>query len=271
MPLSKRVRVAAAKRAAVMSSAAFQDWWASRRHIHPVPSDPYRAFMIDRGIPAQIVEHEIWEPRTNRTDVIPVDIVKGQRHNRPREHHHYRLDYLPYAARPIGKHTPEEQELEAHVTKMAEKYHVPVPQIIFERGEGEMSSAYFQVSDYRNFSKPFIKIGVRGLNKKTLPKHKAVIGHEMGHHVHHTGADALLTGMNIRGALGAPRAEKERAAWAIADPFMTDQRAVQKWAKKFALGTYLGTSGHGKRGVDWGRNGVAAAILGSPPKRKKRR
>jgi hypothetical protein len=40
---SKRREAAAAKRRAVMSTKAFGEWWSARQHIHPVPSDPYRA------------------------------------------------------------------------------------------------------------------------------------------------------------------------------------------------------------------------------------
>lgn len=240
--MTKRQRTAAARRAAIMSTVEFQTWWAARRHIHPIPSDPFRAFMIDRGLVARLLDKETWKPRTNRTDLVPVDNYQRAGRKQPRRRyrpHRFRAGYLPVPARPIGKLTKEEKEIKALVAKMAEHYHVPEPDIFFERKQGEAIGSMH----HGGFGgiKPFMRLGVRDL-KKQLPKAKAVAAHEMGHHVHKRGAESILGSLNIRGYGEAMTKEKEKIAWKIADPFLTDQRAVQKWVKKMYLGTYLGTT-----------------------------
>lgn len=243
--MTKRQREAAAKRAAIMGTREFQEWWRARCRIHPIPSDPFRAFMIDRGIPAPITTKEDWKPRTNWVDTVPIDNFhggKGRRRSRrtPRKPPQFRKGYVPKAARPIGKLTPLEEQLKAHVRKMAEHYHVPEPEIFFERGEGQLASAAYLGGAFG--VKPFLKIGVKGLKEKSLPLHLGTTGHEMGHQVHRRGQVGLLKALSIKGFYESGKIEQERIAWKIADPFMTMKRPAQKWLKKFALGSYLGTS-----------------------------
>lgn len=272
--LSKRQRAAAAIRAKVMGSRDFQTWWAARRHLAPLPTDPYRAYMIDKGILAPPVEHDVWKPRTNRSDLIPVDIPMnaparkvqslGRKHAKQ---HHYRQGYTPTAARPRPELTADQKEIVTLIESMAKHYNTSVPDIFFEKGA---SAGYYQGHGGVYGIKPFIKLNA---NRKNIPQQKASAAHEMGHHVHNVGAESVLGDIGANAFQTSHRIEREKTAWKIADPFMTDNRKVQKWRKKFALGTYLGTSGHGKRGVDWGfSGGVSKAILGeSKPKSRRHR
>ena len=117
--MTKRQRTAAARRAAIMSTVEFQEWWRARIHLHPIPSDPFRAFMIDRGLMARHLDKETWKPRTNRSDLVPVDNYHGARKQPRRRYrpHRFRESYLPISARPIGKLTEQEKEIKALVAK----------------------------------------------------------------------------------------------------------------------------------------------------------
>ena len=58
----------------VLRSKAFNDWWEVRQEVDPVPSDPYRAFMIDRSLHARVDNPKIWEKYPNRRDEPDVDL-----------------------------------------------------------------------------------------------------------------------------------------------------------------------------------------------------
>lgn len=236
--LTKRQREADARRRQVMSSYAFQEWWSARRHIHPVPSDPFRAFMIDIGLTAKIHRKEIWRGRTHRADYPPIDLPRGvpaPKRRLPSRKEERRFKRVPSFAMPYGEKTELEKGLEVLAEQMSEKYHVAKPHIHFERGEGTLGSAYF--AGEIGLMPPFIKIGVKG---KSKPQISATFEHEFGHHVHaKIGLPLQALGVSTE-FRAAPRIEREKKAWLFADPFMQQRRQEQKWLKQYALGTYTG-------------------------------
>lgn len=237
--LTKRMKEATEKRRQVLRSYAFQEWWSARKHIHPIPSDPYRAFMIDIALVAKIHRKEVWRGRVPRADYPTIDLpsfIPAPKRRLPSRKEERHLKRMPKAAMPYGEKTELEKGLESLAEQMSERYHVPKPQILFERGEGAMGSAYFRGEI--GLLPPMIKAGVKGISK---PQIFGAFEHEFGHHVHaRVGLPPSVSGIGTGYRL-APTIEKERKAWEFADPFMKQRRQEQKWFKKYALGTYLGT------------------------------
>lgn len=261
--VSKRRQEAEARRRKVMSSVAFQTWWAARQNIHPVPADPYRAFMIDISLHARVHRREIWEHRTPRADYPSVDLpswLPAPKRRLPSRKEERRFKVIPRAAEPFQV-TPFEVGLKQIGEKMAEKYHVPMPRIFFERREGAIESAYFH--GLAGIMEPFIKIGTKGqerMKSKGQEIETSGIGsqifgifeHEFGHHAH--ARFGLEPSMAAAGKISlefasATKIEREKKAWELADPFMVQRRPIQKWVKRYGLGTYLGIIPRGQRQV----------------------
>jgi hypothetical protein len=244
--ISKRRQETEARRRKIMTSQRFHDWWAARRGIHPVPADPYRAYMIDKSLHAKIHRKEVWQYRTNRADYPPVDLptwVPAPKRRMPTRKEERRFATVPRAAVPFEA-TEFEKGLGKLGEEMAEHYHVPRVKVYYERGEGVLESAYFH--GLAGIMEPYVKIGTKG--QAGLGVQKQIFSgltHEVGHHVHAKfGLEPSLAAagkMSLEFAT-APKIAREQKAWEFADPFMRQGRPIQKWLKKYALGTYLGTS-----------------------------
>jgi len=241
--MSKRQQVAAAKRAAVLRSKAFQEWWSARQNIRPIPADPYRAFMIDLSLFARVHRKPIWRMRTNRMDYPPIDLPRGvpsEKRRLPSRKEMRRFKKVPKPARPRVV-TAQQKKLLKVKERFLRKLHLPEVEVVFEPELGQLTSAYWR--GLPSVSKPRIKLGARGLKRGALGEAQveATMLHELGHHAHYyTG---FPSGRAVsHAAVAAPRIEKERKAWEIADPFLVKFRPSQKFFKKYALGTYLGTS-----------------------------
>lgn len=252
--VSKRQQVAAAKRAAILGSPAFQTWWTARRNLSPIPSDPYRAFMIDIGLFARPMRKEIWKHRTNRMDYPPVDLPKGvprKKRRLPSRKEVRRLRRVPKAARPVP-FTAYEKKLVGEVERFEEKYHLPKAEVKFEpRARASYLPALFGTPMIL-MPKEFVKAGEKGLG--SAQQVAAVIFHEAGHHAHAAygglgkiavrpmGLEAEITSPYVLGGTRAERIKKERIAWRIAKKAKKPWKPVMGWVKKEALGTYLGSS-----------------------------
>ena len=229
----------------VLSSKAFRDWWAARRTQSPIPSDPYRAFMTDLALSATMQPRKVWRRKTNRSDMPNVDYpvpygykpTKKPRLPSRKGEKRRRKAGKPWIP-PPPKLTPMEKELTERAEKFAERYHIPVPKVI--AGKGVLRSYYkagWAAAGYQT-SEPIVFIGVgKGAKAQTL----AAFYHELGHHAH-AWTGYPRTGRVSAKFLGSGKVERERMAWKLADPFMKEQRAIQKWLKKYALGTYTGTT-----------------------------
>lgn len=252
--MSKRRQAAAAKRAAILSSPAFQEWWKARQTFYPTPSDPYRAFMIDIGLYARPMRKEIWKHRTNRMDYPSVDFPVGtprRRKRLPSRKEIKRFKRVPKAAMPVAL-TPFERELVGEVEKFEEKYHLPRAEIRFEpRARPSFSPALFGKPRIL-MPKEFVKAGEKGGGLRQQVS--AVIFHEVGHHAHAAyggigkialrpiGLEAVITSAYVLGGTRAERIKKERIAWAIAKKGKKPWKPVMAWTKRYAFGTYLGTT-----------------------------
>jgi len=77
-----------------------------------------------------------------------------------------------------------------------------------------------------------------GTEGSSVSQMKGAFFHELGHHTErqHRFQERgyLLSKKHPHGKL-----QGEKDAWAIADPYLTEQRAGQKWFKRIALETYI--------------------------------
>lgn len=241
--LTKRQREAHERRQQIVRSKAFRDWWTARRNIRPIPSDPFRAFMIDLGLFATPLRKEHWRYRTNRSDYPPVDLPMGAPRERRRlpsrkeERRRYRR--IPEAAKPVVL-TPRMKEIQRRGEAMLEKFHLPAVSWKFvpERGEAISSIVHQSLFGGR---KAIVQVGVAGGLYPTI----AAAKHELGHHGHYAyqGLPEQKKFGLLKGFTEASRVERERIAWKIAEIDLREAVGIQKWTKKYYLGTYLGTTG----------------------------
>jgi len=214
-------RVDPEKKKAIMQSPEFQVWWQWRRGIYPVPSDPFRAFMIDLGIPAKLHPEEAWRKRVNRADVVPVDyprelkplqqpIIRSQPLQQPVLKYKKRIEILQKAAEEFTKH-----------------YGVPMPQLRFVPEESHMEASYKPFGIGESPSAAVVTIGLKGTKHLAL----ATLFHELGHHVQHVKQPFVAM----------PRSQKllwmERQANLYAKPFL--KLASQRWYRRMAMQSYL--------------------------------
>jgi len=234
------------KRRAVMESEQFQTWIQERRNTHPFPADPYRAFMIDKSLKADLRTKPGWAPETNRSDFKPVDYPPITK------------EPAPDIEEPSPKTVQAEETkklLRARAKFIADDMNVPVPEIRFTTAQkGRARSFYRSGYGQNRATGAVVKITtpaiVLGISKKghLLPTNYGTLAHEMGHHKTvielERAKGEKAVGVHYRALVKSHKATEhnERIAWKNADPYMKDQRPLQKWHKKWALGTYLGTT-----------------------------
>ncbi len=250
-----------------MSSPAFLEWYAARKELHPVPADPYRAYMIDLSLRARVAPREVWSKATMWTDVPWIDFPRGMPAPKPRRG---RPSLKPYkqlltSARLFEEKplTPAQQKLKKEILSMKErflaKYHLPDVDVEFEPKAPSEIGAYWRGEI--GISKPVVRLGLMG-GLRHRPEILATAGHELGHHVGYYRGYAETGHVASDSHFVMGRIQKEREAWKFADPFLIVQRPAQKWVKKTALGTYLGTTRNVReikpaefRKLSWARHG----------------
>ena len=236
---------ASQKRKAIIQSEEFKIWFHERLKTKPMPSDPYRAFMIDRSLKAELRDRDSWAHRTNVADWEPVDyppVIRGQK----------------------TVMIPPPKSKEAAATKAAirakakvicTELDVPCPKIKFTTSDYGRPRSYYQsgyvINRYTGAivraKEPFVVIGLPK-SGKLKPEQYAVLAHELGHHkvtteIQRTEGDQAVIDHYTRMKISdSARNQNERDAWHYAKPFMKDSPAVQHWIKKYALGSYLGTT-----------------------------
>jgi hypothetical protein len=257
-----RQQRAAAKRQLIVGSSAFSEWWMARQTFYPIPSEPYRAFMIDLGLYARPHHKEVWKHRTNRLDYPPIDfprrgeIPKGiprKRRRLPSRKEIKRWKKVPKRAQPIIM-TPYEKKLVKEVEKMTEEFHIPMPKVKFHP---RTSARYVPTilpweTPSVILAREFVATGAPKKRKREREQVMAALRHEVGHHVHAAYGGARVKMPKLASIITAPyklkglrtrkeTQETERIAWGIArarKPFTTRQA----WLMKTYLGTYLGTT-----------------------------
>lgn len=226
----------------VLESEEYKLWWKNRKEVQPIPGDPYRAFMIDRSLEAKLTNEGAWGSVPNRSDFEPVDFpptAKGRR--------------LKTLEEPKGEYVEgTKKRLRAQELEICKKMNVPAPEIRFATG---VDASYYSSGYWRNkttgeitkMQEPHILIGLSksGKHYATLD---GTLAHELGHHKkimdleRSGGKEAVARFYTDMKYSKQATNESERDAWREADPYMTNKRAVQNWHKKYAFGTYLGTT-----------------------------
>jgi len=224
------------ERKKVLSSYAFRYWWRARRKQRPIPQNPYRAFMIDLGLSARIEPTQIWKRRPNRTDRPMIDFPYFRRPLPPKDVPRKQKKRIKRRQR-VKPQRGIRKEIRQILEKMAEKYHVPMPEIRFHART--MLRSHYRAGmrtirkgttwKFERFAE--IVLGTKGQK----PLLKATAAHEMGHHIiSHQRYQKLGTSVGF----GAGTLREEVQAWKLADPFLKEARAAQKWFGRFALETH---------------------------------
>lgn len=243
--MTKRTEEARKKKEAVLSSKQFQDWWQERRSTQPLPTDPYRAFMIDLSLTAKIENRPEWEKQPNRSDVLDVDYPAGR-------------------SGPRGKRWSQNEPVVAgKQPKESQIERLAVQQIETSRGlkkktqfvplkAGPLRSAAL-VGAGLDFSTmtpvlrgtPHAFIGVKG---KSKGQRRAATAHEMGHITHaqlsfgskEDKAKLAAMGIDPYGSQG--KYYDEQTAWKLGKKSMQalpkGERSVAFWTQAYALKTY---------------------------------
>jgi hypothetical protein len=260
--MTKRQKAAVSRKRAILSSHAFGEWWQWRQHIHPHPSDPYRAYMIDIGLYARVHRKEVWQTRVNRMDYPPVDLplhAPAYKRRLPARKTIRRFKPVPMAAQPYGG-LPRADWMgiyEKEAERIAEHYHVPRVDVEFER---RASGAFYSPSSYGTprIVMPYEYAKQRALGEKHLKAQqpKSTFRHEFGHHIHSAfGGVEKAMGAGLGDVIGVPylgygtehTLESEWTAHQIGKKFsvgvLKDPYTPQmKWRARWAFGTYLGAS-----------------------------
>ncbi len=234
------------KRRAVMESPEFQAWMAERWHTDPVPKDPYVAFMIDKSLKAKLKTRPDWARKVNAADWQPVDYPPITK------------EAPPDIAVPPPKTAEAEKskrELRAWSKHLAHEMNVSEPVLHFTTSRGRRARSYYRsgfavnrnTGELVKVAEPEIVIGIPSSGELSAEQY-GVLAHEMGHHKQvydikmQKGDHAVVEHYNLLRRDRAFLIEGEREAWRNADPYLKGKRRPpQKWLKKWALGTYLGT------------------------------
>ena len=239
------------KRRAIMESEAFQIWLSERWNIPPMPKDPYQAYMIDKSLKAKLKTRPEWAQRTNRADFQPIDFPPITKEPPP--------DITEPAPRTVQAEKSKEL-LRSRMKVVAGKMDVSEPRLRFTTSyKGRARSFYRSGYAINRRTGQLVQIGepeiVIGIPRsgKIYPENYATLTHEMGHHKtvvnlkREGGEKAVLYHYRQIRRSDAAKIKSEREAWKQADPYLKEHRPAQKWLKKYAFGTYLGTTPkHGK-------------------------
>lgn len=255
------------KKQEVLNSVSYQEWLKYRKNIHPFPANPYRAYMIDTSLRAEISRTEDWRGEVNRRDTRH-DYPNSARWRTPQPTRRKttrqpekpppkkRRTSIP--AKPIFKPHPksprtfdEPKKREGELTRkealqitreFTKKHGIPMPKrIIVSRSRGhligQMRTAYarrYGQSQSEGIPHPessTLRIGVKGTSKAVAI---ATLLHELGHwkHAHET---------KTRGGFSRySRMEKEQRATQIARGEIKDKtkKPVMSWSLRYGLETY---------------------------------
>jgi hypothetical protein len=228
------------KKEIVIASAQFREWWEARSSVDPQPSDPYRAFMIDKSLFAKPPRTRVeWEQQPNRRDII--------------------ADYPQYAGRKaeLERYGPKEKvpvrkirAVESVGASMSERAGMKKPSLIPLKQGYLVSRAY--VGKIRaggelleTGSHKRAEIGMKGASEMV----RSTAAHEYGHIAHANMTAEELQKMGLKEYQGQRTSREktymdEAAAWKLARPEIMKipskkgKRAKAFWLQGFALKTY---------------------------------
>jgi hypothetical protein len=266
--MGRRENIAASKRIAVMNSTDFKSWYYYRKQAPNPPTDPYRAYMIDKSLRAPQEDRTPWSKHPFEADWGKVDSPGYPHYAPPTKQPPYKkptVTPITKTTRPQEKpKRPVEDEIKEIGRQISSKYNAPqVGKYDLRKNQGpmvgSMAMARNRASGTVFDSK--LTMGTGGSHAFTI----ATAAHEFGHLAHAGGQnkEALKkAGVNVeyKGGLGRSRSPStlkarygnEVAAWKIAQPFVDalpgKERAKANWHKRFALTTYSHTQTQMKEG-----------------------
>lgn len=264
MLTKRKLQIARSKRLAVLGSTAFKEWYEERRKVGNPPGDPYRAYMIDLSLRAELENREKWKKQPNRLDLSQVDYpwthAPAPKRRLPARKQEYRRKPAPTQ---IQSPTLPPLGIGGIVTKdirnMAATYHMPEPKTYMDPGGGS--------SHYSPQTKSItVKLAQRTLDPNYKWQHNplgkgwqavAVGRHETGHYIHYEAEKPFL--LENRYAMLPHKYEYKRVsnetlriesvAWRLAREYTKKQIAAGKenksmlpkvaWLGRSKIDTYI--------------------------------
>jgi len=237
----------------VLKSRAFQTWWEARQDVEPVPSNPYRAYMIDLSLNAIVDRRDTWEKLPNRRDEPDVDLPERSGHGVPTyapSRKPRRRREAPYKSEAVPK-SGLARDVYLSNAEMAASHGLPAPRVVTKKQSSPLtSSARVGVGRIQGEDRILtfghqgeINVGTKGRRAVVL----ATAAHETGHVVH---AQSLAKGKTLKGVTpfkGIPSSmSDELMATKLARQHLKKSKAVSKkgelatgsWFLKYALDTY---------------------------------
>jgi len=212
-----------------LNSDEFATWWKYRRQMQPTPSEPYRAYMIDRSLHATHHPKDEWKGYVNRTDLPPVDNARGYRPPSRKQRRQRRAGHVPASTK--RKDYSKDvfyQDIVKYKDAFENKYNLPASKLVIEKRAG---SAYQHPGRIiKSPGEVLIPARMYEAVKKSGKKSDfqqffASMGHELGHH------SQLAYGGGIT---AVPSGEKGLGAiWERSSKSRTAKTNLQK-AEKFA-------------------------------------
>lgn len=237
------------KKRRILKSKAFQDWWEVRQETRPIPSNPYRAFMIDRSLNAIIDRPEDWRKEPNRRDMPEVDTARKGVPTYAPSYKPRRRTSNKYKSPSIPK-SKTGREVHALASDMATSFGLPAPEVNTTNREGPLGGyARVGLGRSRDDGKLYkmhggkIHIGTKGSRVQAL----ATTAHEVGHVVHaqHSVTKKLPKGIDPYVGTVSSMSD-ELMATKLARKHLKGSKALKKkgelptanWYLHYALNTY---------------------------------
>lgn len=249
------------RRAMVLSSEAYREWWAVRQDTNPRPTDPYRAFMIDGSLRARQASKDKWGMLPNRLDHGFIDShgseefpifapapktreVQGRKH--------------PEIKRDVRKPSPIQKEVLQMYGQASQNYGIDMPDVNFNRHEVDSPLANAGMSPAWDPTRKRIKHARIELpTKGSRGAVVAIAAHELGHYIHGGANPEVLAKQGVTHVY-RPKSERmggaeetfkvEQAATKIGKSLPVFRRmpkleqARGAWQLRYALETYRKTA-----------------------------
>lgn len=257
------------RRKNVMDSPEFHKWWENRREIQPTPSDPYRAFMIDRSLHARHYDEVSWQDYVNRSDYPPVDNRAGYTDTgEPIHRRHRRPSFVPKTKqRKDYSKQKYHKSMQGFKEDFVQTYNLPDVDIVVERRGGMAYMRPNPVTGQRGkllVDEKYYEATRKSKKKSEKQQFFASVGHELGHHGQYAygySADTKPRNEGLGKIYEASQQKtqtltSEKFAWNVAKDYVEKKtpkrlpkwRGMAKVREKWAFGTYEGTEPPSMRG-----------------------
>lgn len=266
---SRRDEKDAKRRSQILASDDFDKWYEARKEIQPFPSDPYRAFMIDRSLKAKSYDEDSWKDYVNRSDLHPVDSYRPEPDGPARpdmeppvRRKHRTPDFIPSSKRrPEHDGEPLMESVKAHKKDFMTKWGLEDNiDIYVEHNPREGSAMAKPIAGRRPVliipEKFYQAVKKEGHKKTVMAQFETAHDHEFGHATQHQGEKddwAIRAGTSVPktpeltgiwGSVQHRETQKLRSedyAWMVGKKYRESKGVKWKGARALAHRYYFGT------------------------------